>query len=171
MDISKDSIKAWLKTHSRDREWLAAQTFVVKKTVDNWLSSPKEIPSDKLSLISRLMQDDIAAEAQRQQQLDPVAQVFSLEVSLPEFRAHSAAAKHHGQTLEEWAIEELNRAAEDYHAARQPPPTKFPGLKEDPAIYALGKLPVTEDEKRLIQAAAKLDQAANNIPVDNSHKR
>lgn len=116
----KDRIKAWLKSHNHDRDWLAEQIGVKKRTVDNWLSSPKEIPIGKLSLIERLMQDDEAAEASRRQKLIPTAQVSSLEVDLPRFRAYSAASLAQGMTLEQWAIEELNAAAEA--AMQQPKP-------------------------------------------------
>lgn len=120
----KDRIKAWLKSHNHERDWLAEQIGVKKRTVDNWLSSPKEIPLGKLTLIERLMQDDESAEAARRQKLIPTAQVFSLEVDLPTFRAYSAASLQQGQTLEQWAIEELNAAAEA--AMQQPKPQASP---------------------------------------------
>lgn len=108
----KEQIKEWLKSTQRDRTWLAEQIGVKPRTVDNWLSSPQVIPGGKLKLIERLMEDDAAAEAQRRQQLQPTAQVFSVEVDLPTFRAYSAAALASGQILEAWAIAELNAAAE-----------------------------------------------------------
>lgn len=108
----KDKIKEWLKATNRSRDWLAEQVGVSPKTVHNWLSSPQEIPLGKLRLIERLMHEDEAAEAARRQKLAPTAQVFSLEVDLPTFRAFSAAALAHRQTLEQWAIAELNAAAE-----------------------------------------------------------
>lgn len=108
----KERIKAWLKAQNHDRDWLAGQVGVKVRTVDNWLSSPQAIPAGKLSLIERLMQDDEAAELARRQKLIPTAQVFSLEVDLPTFRSYSAAALANGQTLEQWAINELNSAAE-----------------------------------------------------------
>lgn len=111
-DCVKDKIKDWLKTHNRTREWLADQVGVSPKTVHNWLSSPQEIPVGKLRLIEHLIQADEAAEAARLQRLVPTAQVFSLEVDLPTFRAYSAASLASGLTLEQWAIEELNAAAQ-----------------------------------------------------------
>jgi response regulator of citrate/malate metabolism len=116
----KERIKAWLKAYNHERDWLAEKLDVKKRTVDNWLSSPQEIPSGKLTLIERLMQDDEAAESARRQKLIPTAQVFSLEVDLPTFRAYCAASLQHGQTLEQWAIDELNAAAES--AMQQPKP-------------------------------------------------
>lgn len=67
---------------------------------------------DKASLIRRLMADDEAKEAQRRLQLLPTNQIFSLEVDLPTFRAYSAAALAAHKTLEQWAIAELNAAAD-----------------------------------------------------------
>jgi hypothetical protein len=117
----KEAVKAWLKRHGRDRDWLAAQLNTAVQTIHNWLSvsSSRTIPAAKLALIERLMQDDAAAEAARKQQLDPVAQVFSVEVSLPQFRRYSQAALKAQQTLEDWAIEELDRAAEEYFTKQQ----------------------------------------------------
>lgn len=116
----KETIKHWLKAHGLGREWLADQIGVTKKTVDNWLSSAKEIPEIKLSLIRRVMEETAAAESARRQQLDPVAQVFSVEVSLPQFRRYSQCALQAQQTLEAWAIEELDRAAEEYFEQHPP---------------------------------------------------
>ncbi len=112
MKDTKERIKDWLKAFGHTREWLAGECDVSVKTVNNWLSSPQDIPAAKLRLIERLTQEDEAAEAARRQKLIPTAQVFSLEVDLPTFRSYSAAALAHGQTLEQWAINELNTAAE-----------------------------------------------------------
>ncbi len=108
----KDKIKAWLKAQNHTREWLGEQVGVSPKTIDNWLSSPREIPIGKQKLIERLIADDEAADAQRRLQLLPTNQLFSLEVDLPTFRAYSAAALADDKTLEQWAIAELNAAAE-----------------------------------------------------------
>lgn len=118
MNISVERIKAWLKTYRHTREWLGSQVDVTKRTVDNWLSAGQPIPDGKLRLIQRLMDDDAAAEARRRQQLMPTAQVFSLEVDLPTFRAYNQAALAAEQTLEDWSISELNAAAEAYFAQR-----------------------------------------------------
>lgn len=109
----KDRIKEWLKAYNHDRAWLADQVGATVKTVNNWLSSPQEIPAVKQRLIEKLMQEDEAAEAVRRQKLQPQAQIFSLEVDLPTFRSYSAAALAAGCTLEQWAIHELNAAAEE----------------------------------------------------------
>lgn len=116
--MTKDQIKQWLKQGAHSRQWLADVLDREEKTVNNWLSSNREIPPDAMSRIERLMEDDAAAEAQRRQQLEPTAQVFSLEVDLPTFRAYGKAALHAGKTLEDWAVSELNEAAEAYHAAK-----------------------------------------------------
>lgn len=116
----KEQIKHWLKSHGRDREWLGQQLDTEVKTVHNWLSSARAIPTAKLALITRLMADDEAAEARRKQQYDPVAQFFSLETDLATFRAYSQAAKHHQLTLEEWCISELNTAAAQWFLDGKP---------------------------------------------------
>ncbi len=112
MNPTKDQIKLWLKTNGHSREWLGQQCGkITKRTVDNWLSSPQEIPSGTLSLIAHLMADDEAAEIQRAKLQDIANQVFSLEVSLEDFRAFSKSALAAGMTLEDWTIHACNQAA------------------------------------------------------------
>lgn len=109
---TKDEIKAWLKEFEHTRDWLGEQCGnIEKRTVDNWLSSPKNIPTGTLALIARLIEDDRAAEATRKQKLDPNNQIFSLEVDLETFRQYSRAALAAGLTLEDWAITECDKAA------------------------------------------------------------
>lgn len=56
MNPSKAEIKKWLKETGIDREWLAKQCGVgSKRSVDNWLSSNRPIPNDKLIIIKHLM--------------------------------------------------------------------------------------------------------------------
>lgn len=107
----KDQIKTWLKQTGRTRDWLAEQCYVSKKTVDNWLSSPKIIPDDKQALIRRLIADDEALEQRQAQQRLPQNQIFCLEVSLAQHRRYAQAALKRGKTVEAWSIEELDAAA------------------------------------------------------------
>lgn len=112
MSPTKGEIKAWLKEFGHTREWLGQQCGnLTLKAVNNWLSTDRPIPSGALTLISRLMEDDEAADLQRKQLNLPANQIFSLEVSLEDFRRYSRAALAAGLTLEDWAIEECNRAS------------------------------------------------------------
>lgn len=119
MNPSKEDIKQWLKTTGRSRQWLADQCGnISKRTVDNWLSSPKEIPLPTHALIGRLIEDDRQAEQERRKlREEPQPQVFSVEVDLPTFRDYSRAALQAQLTVEEWAIHvldaEVGRIARD----------------------------------------------------------
>ena len=119
MKPSKEDIKEWLKTIGRDRQWLAAQCGnISKRTVDNWLSSPKEIPLATLALIGRLIEDDRLAGIERRKERDePQSQIFSVEVDLATFRDYSRAALEAHFTVEEWVIHAcelgLRRVAKD----------------------------------------------------------
>lgn len=108
---SKSEIKAWLKRERHSRKWLGEQCGVEKRTVDNWLSSPKEIPHATLALIARLMEDD-----ENQPGKNPRApardQYFSLEVDIEMFRSFSKAALAAGLTLEDWVIQICQDAVE-----------------------------------------------------------
>lgn len=107
MQPTKDEIKAWLKTAGHSRSWLGEQCGgITKRTVDNWLSSPQEIPAGSLALITRLMAEDDAAEAQRlRRAAGAEAQIFSVEVDLPTFRAYNKAALDRNLTIEQWVIQ------------------------------------------------------------------
>lgn len=109
---TKDEIKAWLKAYNHTREWLGEQCGgVSKRAVDNWLSSPREIPDGTLALIRRLMEDDQASEAERLRKANPTNQLFSVEVDIHRFRAYCAAALAAGLTLEDWVRLECDKAA------------------------------------------------------------
>jgi SOS-response transcriptional repressor LexA len=125
MNPSKEDIKEWLKTTGRSRDWLAFQCGnISKRTVDNWLSSPKEIPLATLALIGRLMEDDRQADEDRRKRQDPQPQIFSVEVDLASFRDYSRAALEANLTLEEWVIHtcdaEVGRLARDKVIALPP---------------------------------------------------
>lgn len=62
MTLSKDDVKEWLKDIKKDREWLAEQCEVGKRTVDAWLSTNQSISSRAQLIITKLM-----AEAQSAQ--------------------------------------------------------------------------------------------------------
>lgn len=125
----KDRIKAWLDKFDHDRYWLADKLGIEKRTVDNWLSASKDIPPVKQSLIERLIEEDEAGEARRKLQLLPQAQIFSVETDLPTFRAYNAAALSSGKTLEQWAISELNAAADAALRETNSPPKSGTGLE------------------------------------------
>lgn len=50
-----DEIKQWLKQIGKDRIWLGEKCYVVKGTVDGWLSRGKQIPLAKMDIIESLM--------------------------------------------------------------------------------------------------------------------
>lgn len=109
---TKEEIKAWLKAYNHTREWLGEQCGgVSKRAVDNWLSSPRDIPDGTLTLIRRLMDDDQREEADRLRKSNPTNQLFSVEVDLPRFRAYCAAALAARLTLEDWVKIECDKAA------------------------------------------------------------
>lgn len=142
----KDKIKNWLKRENRTRAWLGEQVGVSKKAVDNWLSSPKEIPLGKIKLIEKLMAEDAARETAERQRLHPQSQIYSLELDLPTFRLFSRAAAHQGQTIEDWSVQELENAARMWERAQieksldaelgsqedEPPEEPIPDIDTDP---------------------------------------
>lgn len=157
----KEQIKAWLKQFHHDREWLAAQLGVNKRTVDNWLSSPKDIPLGYQKHIERLMQEDEAAEALRRQKLQPQAQIFSLEVDLPTFRSYNAAALAAGCTLEQWAIHELNAAAEESMSTPAKPPYLYP--LHNPGSTSIAAEEALADEQAILDLQAAMAAEADRI--------
>lgn len=53
--MTPEIIKAWLKENKISRETLGKEVGVSKKTVNNWLSDNRPIPSKKLAIIERLI--------------------------------------------------------------------------------------------------------------------
>lgn len=120
VELDKDTIKAWLKAHGKDRDWLGEQIGVNKRTVDNWLSSPKEIPEIKLALIQRAMADEEAAATQRAQLHNPTNHLFSVQVDRETFNLFNEASVKAQQTMEAWAITELTLAANEALGSKEP---------------------------------------------------
>jgi DNA-binding transcriptional regulator YdaS (Cro superfamily) len=100
----KEAIKEWLRANGRDRNWLAHACGVDKRTVDNWLSSPRPIPHKALRIIEQLISG----------QTDQALQNLVLQVDPPTFERYNRAAMSRGLTITEWALDALNRAARLY---------------------------------------------------------
>lgn len=60
---TKQEIRAWLRTHARNRQWLADACSVKLTTVNDWFTQRGIIPGAKLSLIRQLMEADATPEA------------------------------------------------------------------------------------------------------------
>ncbi|MFM2243049.1 MAG: hypothetical protein RLZ97_1904 [Verrucomicrobiota bacterium] len=130
MTPTKESIKAWLDSFpDRDRHWLAQKCEVEKKTVDNWLSSPREIPAKALLIIEGLMRADL--EIDRAKQPAPLA-CLVLEVPVATFDAYNRAATERGLLIREWAVQILNESAR----------------RDAEAKYQANRLRVAEDEPK-----------------------
>lgn len=104
----KDDIKSWLRKHEIDRFWLAERCGVTKRTVDNWLSTPRTIPPKARLIISGLIHT-----------LQPVPeevvlQNLVLEIDVDTFDRWSLTALECGMTVKEWAIDVLDQAARSY---------------------------------------------------------
>lgn len=107
MNPSKEDIKAWLKNEGHSREWLGQACGNIKRrTVDNWLSSPQEIPDGTLSLIRRLMADD---EEKRKNKADPLHHLI-VTVPLDEFRNWEQAALLKQTTTTDYCVEAIREA-------------------------------------------------------------
>lgn len=106
----KETIKNWLRTTGRSRDWLASECSVEKRTVDNWLSSPRKVPEKALRLITNLIRSDGEASgggnAKRQN--------LVLELDEISFELFNLAALSRGLTIKEWAIDTLKQASRRY---------------------------------------------------------
>jgi hypothetical protein len=115
----KQRVKAWLKSSGRTREWLAERCDAKLKTVNNWLSSSRPIPSKALIIINQLM-ESVSVGPEEPAQGDAPDDRLVLKVSEARYDAYSRAALHDGLPLKEWAIEALDEAARDELANPQP---------------------------------------------------
>lgn len=57
-EITREWITDWLAKTGRDREWLAGQVGVAKRTIDNWYSRKLDVPLPVQILIRRIVQDE-----------------------------------------------------------------------------------------------------------------
>jgi hypothetical protein len=110
VDISKQGIKDWLARYpDRDRGWLADRCEVEKRTVDNWLSSPREIPSKALLIIEQLMRRDMESDPGKPE--DEIRMPVSCTPA--QFDLITRAFKSSEcETLREWIVSRLDAAAD-----------------------------------------------------------
>lgn len=104
----KAKIKAWLKAQHLSRSWLADRCGVSLKTVNNWLSSPRDIPAKAVLIVERLM--ETGPEVVTVQSPVPDS-VITLRLDEARLDAYTRASAAEGLTLREWAIAALDDAA------------------------------------------------------------
>lgn len=109
MDASKEGIKTWLASYpKRDRNWLAEKCEVEKRTVDNWLSSPQNIPSKAVLIIESLMRAD--EESQPGQPVELIN--LPVECSRDQFDLYTRAFRYSEQEhFQDWITTRLDAAA------------------------------------------------------------
>lgn len=133
----KSKVKQWLDDFRHSREWLADQCDSNKRTVDNWLSSPRPIPRHATNMINTLMAQDY----DKMKANVPPAQNIVLEVSRDQFNAYNRAANSKGQLIYEWVNSVLNDAANPEISDN----AEF--LAEEPAKPEKKKKPVTSKQQ------------------------
>lgn len=110
MNPTKDEIKSWLKREGHSREWLGEKCGgIQKRAVDNWLSTPREIPSGSLEIIRRLMADDTEKSKNK---ADPQHHLI-LTVPLEEFRAWEQAALLNQSTTTNYCVQAIRDAYQE----------------------------------------------------------
>lgn len=108
MRPTKEQIKDWLKRFGHSREWLGKQCGDIKRrTVDNWLSSPQEIPESTLFLIARLMDDDRIKEEERVRTQDIPMSHLVLKLESNEFDCWSRAALSRNKIVSDWVVDSI----------------------------------------------------------------
>lgn len=137
MVITKDKVLQWLEEHHHSRDWLAEKCRVARGTVNNWLVSPRPIPSKAVPIIQALMQ----ADEERSKINTRLPQNLVLEFSREDFDQICKAAGKAGKGPTTWSEEQLRNLAfeslesvSDLLAA------------EDQALYKKTKKPAPADE-------------------------
>ena len=107
MHVTKDTIKAWVDTPPRSREWLAEMCGGVSpRTVNNWLTSSIEIPAKALRIIENLMRAD------ELQHAPPALSNLVLRIETDEFEDWCRAGVAKNQTVTEYALSAIRAARE-----------------------------------------------------------
>jgi len=132
----KERVKRWLRDERQSREWLAEKVGVEKRTVDNWLSSPRAIPHKALLIIERLM----VPSEEAQQSPEAPESVLTIRVDEDRFDAYNRASLAEGLTIREWMVSVLDDAAAKEPASKPYVPSFYDEdyvLKaaEEPATY------------------------------------
>lgn len=104
--MEKEEVKIWLKAIGKDRSWLAEQIGVKKRSVDNWLSSHRDIAAKAQIIIARLMTQHPSSTAPLPPSDDE--NTLTLTVDTPTFDSWNAASMEEGKLLRQWAIDVLN---------------------------------------------------------------
>lgn len=109
--MNKDSVKQWMDREGRTREWLAKQCNVSAKTVSNWLTTDRSIPSKAVLIIERLMSETPSGGTE-----NVPGQNLVLSFNRQDFDAICDAALSEGKRPNQWAEETLREIAnEDVH--------------------------------------------------------
>ena len=104
MTLTKEDIKKWLKASGKSREWLAEQCGVDKRTLNNWLSVSREVPSKALLIIQRLMTEKIS----------PIPPQVEIDFTDEEWEVISAAMTATQQTFMEFINSAFRNALKDF---------------------------------------------------------
>lgn len=110
--MEKSDVKAWLKAIKRNRDWLAEECGVKKRTADNWLSSSQPISTQATRLIERLMAQYPAADSIPATPPNAADNAITLTVDDATFDAWNKAATAEGKLLRQWCVDVINESLE-----------------------------------------------------------
>lgn len=111
--MEKSDVKAWLKAIGKNRDWLAQQCGVKKRTADNWLSSSQPISTQATRLIERLMEQYPATGNAPATYPSAAENSITLTVNAATFDAWNRAATAEGKLLRQWCVDVINDALQD----------------------------------------------------------
>lgn len=109
--MEKADIKRWLKSTGRNREWLALQLGIKKRSVDNWFSSQRNIAVRAQIEIARLM-EKYPAGTSASSIPDAPENTLVLTADESTFDAWNEAAAREGKLLRQWAFDILKMHAQ-----------------------------------------------------------
>lgn len=132
--IPFDEIDSRLHAIGKNRAWLAEVTGRSAGSIRSALA-PKAEDKHRSSLLQKALSDAIEREEQAAAAPPPpplLPDRITLEVHPTTMERWNSAAASQGETTRQWAISELNRAAEAWHATQARSKLK---LAEDPTPY------------------------------------
>lgn len=77
MTPTKEEIKTWLKSIEKNRQWLADQCEVDKRTVDSWFFKTSSIPAKAILIIQKLMGGEEREDGRGFQRVETITLQFS----------------------------------------------------------------------------------------------
>jgi len=147
--MNKEHLIKWLDNKDLSNEWLADKCGVKLSTVSSWRSN-RPIPSKAKVIIESLMRED------HDRKIEDIRNSLTMRPTRQQFNNWNQASLEVGKTIEDWALEGLDRMAAEHFSNVTPLVTDDKQQYRWCGQMAAGQ-PVETPFEELISVSSKLD--------------